>query len=301
LTRTNQPTDLTWLSDGKLGITQPMPGKLEIVDGEGNPCGSIVPEAVSADAAQFGYLTESKWRGGTFVACGGRTDFRNGQMETTNFLSVFDILTGEELAQISEKKSSDDGHGEMKEVDHYWLNEGRWCLGPGGKIYTAPNRDTYTVNVYSADGNLEKIIERDYEPRHRTNDEINSLKKRMRRPANEWGGGREPRISGDDPCISELRVSAGGELWVRHSRSRHNEKPKTFETWDVFGEDGKFNREVSLEITGNPDLDKLLFLNDNHLLLIKGFYEASDAMWGQGDSEEQDTAGEIVLYEIALD
>ncbi len=56
-----------------------------------------------------------------------------------------------------------------------------------------------------------------------------------------------------------------------------------------------------MEITGNPDLDKLLFLNDNHLLLIKGFHEASDAMWGQGESKEQDTAGEIVLYEIALD
>lgn len=296
---TRQPTDLTWLPDGELGITQPLPGRLIRIDKSGNPAGDVVPSGVSAQAAEFGFLTETAWRGGTFAYCGTQTNFIKGQMEVTNFLALCDLSTGAETTRILEKQYLENQCSPFMEADRYWINEGRWCLGPGGRVYTASLRNDYAIHVYSSNGHLVQIIKRDYKPRHRTADEISELRKRYTRPSDEWGGGREVQILADEPCISELRVSDDGELWVRHSGSSHDQAPGIFATWDVFSPGGLYARTVSFEVSGNSTNDRLIFLSDNRLLLIRGYYEASDAMWGEGEAGENDTVSEIICFELA--
>ncbi len=296
---TKEPMDLTWLPDGKLGIVQPSPGRIVRIDRAGNPVGDIVPDGVSAREAQFGFLIEAAWRGGSLAYSGSQTIFRDGLMERSNFLAFCDLNTGAELSRVLEKKSSDDGRTNQKETDHYWVHEGRWCLGPEGKIYIAPQRDAYVVKVYGSDGRLEQIIEREYEPRQRTKEEKDLLHKRYIQPADEWGGGRETQISSDDPCVAELRVTDKGELWVKHSRSSYDQAPGVFATWDVFAIDGTYSRTVSIVVAGDPSNDRLLFLNDRRILVIRGYFEASDAMWGAGETGDQDEVGEIVCYELS--
>jgi len=296
---TNQPTDLTWLPEGELGIVQPSPGRLVRIDRFGNPAGDIVPDGVSARAAQFGFLTEAAWRGGALAYSGSQTNFKDGSLERSSFLAFCDLNTGAEFARVLQKDFSDDGRTALKESDQYWIHEGRWCLGPEGKIYTAPQRDAYVVNVYGTGGRLERIIEREYEPWHRTKEERDVLQKRHTRPDDEWGGGREVQISADDPCVAELRVTDRGELWVRHSRSSHDQAPGVFATWDVFAADGTYSRTVSVVVAGDPGEDRLLFLNDSRLLVIHGYFEASDAMWGEGATWDQEEVGEIVCYDVS--
>ncbi len=295
---TRQPTDLTWLPDSELGITQPLPGRLIRIDKNGNPVGDVVPSGVSAQAAEFGFLIETAWRGGTFAYSGSQTNFPKGQMEVTNFLALCDLNTGAETTRILEKQYFDNQCAPFMEVDRYWINEGRWCLGPSGRVYIAPLRNDYAIHVYSSNGQLVKIIKRDYKPRHRTADEISELRKRYTRTSAEWGGGREVQILADDPCISELRVTDNGELWVRHSGSSDEQAPGVFATWDVFSPKGLYARTVSIEVSGDPTKDRLLFLNDTRLLLIRGYYEASDAMWGEGETGEDETVGEIICFEL---
>ena len=297
---TNQPTDLTWLPAGSLGIVQPSPGRIVRIDRAGNPVGDIVPDGVSVRAAHFGFLIEAAWRGGSLAYSGSQTNFRDGRLERSSFLGFCDLNTGAELVRILEKELSDDGRTELLESDQYWIHEGRWCLGPKGKIYVAPQRDEFVIHVFGSDGGLERIVGREYEPWRRTREERDVLQERYTRPADEWGGGREVRVSADDPCISELRVTDTGELWVKHSRSSHDQAPGVFATWDVFATDGTYSRTVSVAVAGDPGKDRLLFLSDNHLLLIRGYFEASDAMWGEGEGRDQEEFGEIVLYVVAL-
>ena len=220
-------------------------------------------------------------------------------MERSNFLAFCDLNTGAELVRILEKERSDDGRTVLKESDQYWIHEGRWCLGPEGKIYVAPQRDEFVIHVFGSDGGLERIVGREYEPWRRTREERDVLQERYTRPADEWGGGRKVRVSANDPCVSALRVTDTGELWVKHSRSSHDQAPGVFETWDVFTTDGTYSHTVSIAVAGDPGKDHLLFLGDNHLLLIRGYFEASDAMWGDGEGRDHEEFGDIVFYAVA--
>jgi len=56
---------------------------------------------------------------------------------------------------------------------------------------------------------------------------------------------------------------------------------------------------VSFAIPGDPDEDRLLFPDDEHLLLIGGYDEASDAMLGAGGSGDSGRLGNVVSYVIA--
>ena len=294
----DQPTDLTWLPGDRLGIVQPMPGRLVGLDLAGDPVGDLVPVSVSARAAQYGLLIEAAWRGGSLAYAGSRMSFQDGVMTRSSFLAYCDPETGEDLARVLQKETADDGRSEQAEADQYWIHEGRWCLGPQGRIFVASRRDAYAVEVYGPDGRLERTIGRDYEPRRRTDAEIDALCERLTRPAEEWGGGRVPRISATAPCIDELRVTDTGELWVRHGLSTRDRPEGVSATWDVFDAAGVFARTVSIAIEADPDVDRVIFLDDRHLLLIQGFREASDAMWGDAVGSEREDDGAIILYEI---
>ena len=56
---------------------------------------------------------------------------------------------------------------------------------------------------------------------------------------------------------------------------------------------------MSFAIPGDPDEDRLLFPDDEHLLLIGGYDEASDAMLGAGGSGDSGRLGNVVSYVIA--
>jgi len=294
---TRQPTDLTRLPGGELGIVQPMPGRLVRIDRLGDPAGTLVPEIISARAAQFGILTEAEWRGGTLVGSGSRVRFNEEGQRQSFFLSVFDLETGAERARLLQHETLNDGRSASSE--NYWVNEGRWCLGPDGCVYVAPDRDAYAVHVFGTDGRLERIIARDYVPWRRSADEKSALAARYAPGPDEFGAGRKVHISDFEPCLSELYVADNGELWVRHGGSGRAEDPGIFQTWDVYSPAGHYVRSIGLELPGDPTRDRLFFLPRERLVVVRGFQEASRAMWGAGSEEngEESPPIEVICYE----
>jgi hypothetical protein len=277
---TRQPTCLTWLPGNEMGIVQPVPGCIVRLAPDGDPAGTIVPDLVSARAAQFGVLTEATWRGGTLACTGSRSQFGGGVHRHESFLSVCNPASGAEIVRLLEHKSVNDRQSPY--IEDYWVNEGRWCVDAAGQVCVAPFRDRYAVQVFSPSGKLLREISREYEPWRRTAEEKQALITRFTPPPNEFGAGREIRVSDHEPCLAELRAADNGELWVRHSRSSRPRKPGVFDTWDVFDADGHFARTVDLCVPGDSTRDRLIFLPGGRIVVIYGFREASRALFAQG-------------------
>ena len=83
------------------------------------------------------------------------------------------------------------------------------AVGKDGRVYVAVERDDYVINVYTADGTLERVIEREFTHRERDDDEI--------QPGQGDHGGR----TGPDPQRQDRAVQNQpdiGSLEFRHRR-----------------------------------------------------------------------------------
>jgi len=294
---TSLPTDMLWLPDGTLGLVQPLPGKIVKVDRAGDPAGVIVLGGHEPEAGGIPFLAEARCRGGGIVCCGSQGVLAEEGFVQNRFLTVCDT-NGVELNQLLELRDKNPNRQKVCEADWYWVVEGRWCLGPDGSIYTAPRRDEYAVQVFAAEGYSERIFTREFQSWRRTESELARLRERWAGSPGETGGQREVEIEAHDPCIEELRVADDGSVWVRHSRSARQQPSGVLVTYDVFDPDGQFARTVSLVLSGDADQDKLVFLSDDRLLLIRGFRDASRALYGDSP-EDPDASGdplEVICY-----
>ncbi len=58
------------------------------------------------------------------------------------------------------------------------------------------------------------------------------------------------------------------------SQKKHYQNPGVFATYDVFDSAGRFQQEVSLELEGDPENDRLFWLDDDHVIRLQ---EGEDA------------------------
>jgi len=207
---------------------------------------------------------------------------------------------GTELVRyLEEPDPADLLNGSWVEEDQYFVDRGRWDLGPEGRIFTAPQRNRYTVHIYNPDGDLERVIEREFTPYTRTTAEKDRFSQRTRIVIH----GREvpEEISATAPCISHLEVRDDGTLWVLHSRSTVTQPEGIFHTWDVYTPDGQFTRQVAVGCPGNPLTDRLVFLDDKRAVLLEGFEEAAIAMAGsvsEAADDDADVSVAVAMYNV---
>ena len=157
-----RPRNMALLGDGTVGVIQEFPGRMVRVDRQNNPA----PES-----------NLMKGEGGGAVAldgcfAGGRTllfsgvriqQAEQGVQQRETFLSIY-LLEGLELVElISRPAVRDYNHFVFAEKNEmpgfYWAN----CVDRDGRIYTAPRRNEYAIEVYSPQGKLERVISREYE------------------------------------------------------------------------------------------------------------------------------------------
>jgi hypothetical protein len=138
-------------------------------------------------------------------------------------------------------------------------------------VYVPESWDRYAIEVLGPDGTLERVIERDFENRRRTEDELRRTHAVFEASARNNPYGEEHEIEPCPPALADLRVDAGGTLWVLHSRSAEGRTAGVMQTYDLFDPDGRYLEQVSIACSADPELDGLEFLGDDRVLLIKGY------------------------------
>ncbi len=301
-----QPRALVLMPDGTVGAVQEFPGKIIRVDGDGNPAENITPNTGDPTAGGFFALTAAEHRGGTFMLAGVSINpgERQGVQQRAMFLATADddgLLQNRFLESTTTWDFTNFTYVEAEALPTFW-----WAndVGPDGRIYAAPQRDAYRINVYSPDGTLEKVIERDYESWTRTGDEKAWLTALL-----EGAFRNLPVEANLDICDTEsdiswltrgVQVDRSGDLWILPSRGTREQPQGVMATFDVFTPAGQFDRQVQVFCAeGDGNEDGLFLLEDGRVLLIKGYVDAMATMFGgaiEAEDDEDAEPMELICY-----
>lgn len=301
-----RPRSLALLGDGTVGVIQEFPGRMVRVDRLNNPAPSI---AIMSEAGQGAATLDGCFAGGpTLVFSGVRLQQAvQGVEERDQFLSIYSSA-GKELARLVSARTARDYNRfafvEKSEMPaFYWAN----YVGPDGRVYTAPRRDEYAIEVYSPQGKLERVISRDYEhlkrsdaAQRRLHGLIDSI---FRRVPFEY----TIEIEKDEYDIlamqQGIRVRGDGSIWVLPGRGAYDQPDGVMMTFDVFDPEGHFQRQVAIRGAHDGVWDGFFFAGGDRAVVVTRQVEAIGAQYGDGAavlSEEGGSAMEVICYRMAI-
>ncbi len=291
------PQDLVFLPDGTLGIVELFPGKFVKLSLDGDPQGNLTLGGDSGPQTGFVVAFNADNRGGTILVAAQRATPSDGGQDRTQYLARISE-TGEELVRYCEASMRLDLNNprfvERELLPSFLLTN---AVGPDGRVYVPQARDQYAIEVFSPDGNLERVIERKYENWKRDSRDNSRMNALIDAWLQGFPGEMVRDLDSHEPAITEMFVTDDGTLWVQHSRSGRNQPDGILLTFDTFDAEGKYLQEVSVAAEGDPAFDGLKFLRDGRVLLIKGYVLARWASRGAQNATfgEEDETGPMEI------
>lgn len=296
-----EPNAIFMSPGGDVCFLDRMPGTMVTVTRGGDPAGSTRLSLVDTDEGGMVSAVSGFYRNGRIAVSGHVfSGFETSDGITMlHFLGLFDP-SGAEIRRLADKTRKLDINRRrfVEREDFSFAFGGLWAMGPDGRCYLAADRDRYAIEVYSLEGELEKIIERPYQGRERTKQEKEDIAAGVRVIVDGQRMEIECEIEDREPCINFLHVAENGELWALGSVGSRPAEEGVYQIWDVFDPDGTFLRQVKLMCPGDPDRDRMLRVSDDVFLVIQGFEGVGDSMYGGGDEGDGEDAEEQVPLEV---
>jgi hypothetical protein len=287
------PIAMTLLPDGTLGLVELFPAKIEKLTLTGEPAGSVTFR--SGEGAQTGFTVSvnCQCRGGVLMLAGMRATPDEAGQRRSHYVASF-AETGEEKVRFRETEAlltfNPPTFVEHELLPAFWFGN---AVGPDGRIYLAPSREEYTIEVYRPDGTLERIITREFENWRRDRRD----RRRMEAMVEAWyafvPADVQCTYADYEPAISEMFVDDEGILWVQNSRSGRDQPPGVMLAYDTFDPQGHYRQQVAVACDGDPAYDGVCFLGDGRALVIKGYVLARWASLSPGGNANfgEDEAG----------
>jgi len=207
---------------------------------------------------------------------------------------------GRELGRYLERHRAVDYSGRIideMDQDEIWQ---RAALGSDGRLYIAPDRNAYLVQVFGPDGSMQCQLEREMDGRPRSSERLASV----RRDLEAWSRyyknpPSEIRCCPSEPCITGLWPRPNGELWLRTSRGDHPATLGAAIVLDAYDSEGRFLHQVSLECPFDPYRDVLRPLGSGRLIVIRNGREATLDL--KGNTRPNEGNGPVIVTCYRLD
>ena len=297
------PADLLVLPSGNLGIVRTFPGKLIKITTDGTPVGTALVGAKDPTKGGFIACFRGACMGSNLILCGARSNMTGSEQSRVWYADRFDE-DGRVVASCFEMTSVVDfTHLELVEQDLVVWGAVSAAPGPSGRVFVAPDHNRYAITVYGPAGTVNRIIERQFENRRRTDHERALLHAVFRSWARGSTAETTVKIEDCPPAVTSMHVTADGDLWVQHSKSGRDQADGIMLTYDVFDKDGHFTKQVAISCQGDPDNDRLIWLSDDTVLLVTDLMGAFFGNMADGalDLEEEDAgamAQEVIYYRV---
>jgi hypothetical protein len=289
-----------------VGVVQVFPGKVVLINHDGSPGGEI---KIGGDAEEggFRFLRRLACDGEHVVCQSGRATFDReaGKSVNTTSLLVMD-LDGKQLAEFGPHTTTRDLQKFVFDEKAQFAEHNAWTLSDDGRIYGLGAREEYRINVRDLQGNLVQVLERPFKTRTRDQEDKDRLLDNMRIMINGQRMEVENKALDTDPAIGGLDGALDGRLFVTNCYgNRERLATGTAGRFDVIGPDGSFAEELTLTFSGfEPELDRLIFLDGEHFLVVRNYGPAEKAMdagfGGGGEEEEEEDLGDAEPLEVIL-
>ena len=295
-----RPSDLFLTPDGKVAVMQRMPGKIVLLSKDGAPVGNYPLPETDGMRMFFG----GRLAGNDLVLSTATMKRNDSGFEFVTSLIRIDA-TGKITAKYTEREDSRSFATMVADEKSFGRNGQVWTTDFQGRVYTSDDFDGYTIHVWSTDGSLERVIEREYEHRMRSDEEKERATPRVRIRRRGGGGGEMKfKMSDWDRDIQRMYPREDGTLWVLSSRGAFDAEEGTIGTFDIFDKEGRFTNQITLQGIGDFYDDGFHFVGDR-LFVVKGFRTAAEAMMGgrEGDEEEEEEFPEpmsVICYGLDM-
>lgn len=291
------PANLVFMPDGTLGLAQIFPGKIIKINLDGSPAGSFTPGAADPTKGGFLQLFDCVTSGAdVIVTAESIAQAGTAGQDRTNYVATVDAAGKEKVRFLERKNHMDFTAFEFNEDKTDRVDFRKVAAGRDGRVYIAATRNRYAIDVYGKDGKLERVIERAFEHKARTDEEYQRLTTAVQAQLAQLPGAKVA-MSRTDPDISAIEIGNDGNLWVSNSRSGVDQPAGIMFTWDVFSPDGEFIKQVSAKCPGDGKKDSLIWTPDGNAILVTGFLDAAMALQGGGGAAEDDEAAPMeVVY-----
>jgi len=295
-----RPRDVVLLPDGTVGLVQGFPGRIVKVDREGLPAGELDP---SGDPADGGFFALRKAvSAGSHVVLAGSEITRDEEKRTVRTTVASYDPDGTKVTEFYHQTNVREMASNRRDETSQFFTDA-WTVSPDGRVWIAPHRNEYRIDVYQTDGTLQHTITRQYESYRRSDDEMEQARLFMtpfggRNASRDWDIVVEPRTRD----IIQMHLDDEGRLWVLNSQGAHPTEPGIHSVWDVFDAEGRFDREVALACEGIAIEDGIVFPGHGRVVVIKEYLNAVMAFRGQAVAEEEDDEEavpvEVICYGV---
>lgn len=295
-----QPSDMTWMPDGSLGIVQTFPGRIVKVQTDDTPAGVFKTGKEGAIIA----VAEARAKGGNLVMGVIDIEVVEGGQDRHIFLGSYDA-DGQELCRYS----GFDVHWDFadlvfREREQYFAMFGKWDLADDGRVVAVPDLYDYAYTVFAADGTPERTVSREFEPYERDDVDRALIEMIMSGASAQFPFPIETQIEDMESPVGQLVSRANGEVWILPPRGSRHQPDGVLATYDVFDTDGHFVRRVRINCDGDGRKDGVVFIGGDRLLVVHGLLDAMGSQFGggaagaEGEDAEEAQPIEIVCYRI---
>lgn len=289
-----QPVSLFVFPDGKVGVLQPMPGKIVLLTSEGDAAGEYaLPEGKDGGKPM---LFGGSRSGDQVVIATHEMAFNDGGITLVKKLLRV-AGSGKETALYHSESQKQKGGAVFISSDGEYL----WTAGNDGRVYVNDNRDEYRITVYQPDGTLDRVIERDFKRVKRTAEQLAEA------AAFAENMPHAPDLGDYAPALQNMYTRADGTLWVMSSSGTLDMGEGAMGRFDVFDKEGRFIKEVTIACDHTYGDDAIQFANDR-LFVITGIRGIRISIGGGGggspasdhdhDDEDENEPSSVLCYQL---
>jgi len=291
-----RPEDMFLTGEGNIAVMQGMPGKIIQLSPQGDPMGN--------------YPLPSQDDG--MMMLGGGAPAGNDLV-----LSTRDFERSEGAFAMVSKLVRVDGDGNItatfsesrteRDMANFNYDERRdaeilFAATADGRVLVVDGWDDYAIRSFDAAGKLERVIEREFEPRKRSAEELEDSKPRAFMQGDQGTREIEAIVSETDRSVRGIFARDDGSLWAISSRGASDNPEGTAGTFDVFDTKGRFVQQITIKGDANFTEDGFHFAG-NRLIVVKGYRASRRAMFagltGGEDEEEEVEPLSVVCYDLS--
>lgn len=292
--------NLLLLPNGNIGVLQAFPSKIIGLTPAGDPADDFqLPKR--EDEVGFKVLFMARNAGDQLAVVYGFNQPSESGFTQQSVLSLFGPAGDNERRLYSQDSTMNAADPVIAETE--WDSfRNRWTSGPDGKVYSGVDFGEYKINVWTSDGKLSHVINREYAPHQRSDAQsarILEIYKGFTRqiPIPNIRYEIEPNWN----PVQAINARDDGTLWVQTSRGAWDLPEGEVGHYDIFDKDGKLERQVILKGQGNPQTDGYLFVKDR-LFVVTDWLDALMALQGGAGAgeaaDEEAEPMEIICYQL---